>query len=227
METRLLEVRRLGRLGYAAGLELQKALETDVIARRERDFLLLLEHPHVFTIGRRAKENGVLAGAEILKSIGAEVFESNRGGKVTYHGIGQLVGYPIVNLSAHREDVHLYVRNLEEVLIRTLRDFGIESFRIEGLTGVHTTEGKIAAIGVHLKRWVTTHGFALNVNTDLSYFDWIIACEGEPVTSMERLLGHEIDLGEVEDRIVENFARVFEFDSVEELQKAIPAETLV
>ena len=224
MQKRLLEVRRLARVGYAAGLELQKTLETEVIAERKRDYLLLLEHPHTFTIGRRANENGVLANAEILKSIGAEVYETNRGGKVTYHGIGQLVGYPIINLSSYREDVHLYVRNLEEVLIRTLKDFGIESFRIEGLTGVHTKDGKVAAIGVHLKRWVTTHGFALNVNTDLSYFDWIIACEGEPVTTMDKLLGRELDLAEVEDKIVENFAEVFEFENVEELQMAISAE---
>jgi lipoyl(octanoyl) transferase len=223
MQNRLLEVQRMGRVRYADGLELQKTLETEVIAGRNRDYLLLVEHPHVFTIGRRAKENGVLASAEILKSIGAEVFETNRGGKVTYHGIGQMVGYPIINLSSFREDVHLYVRNLEEVLMRTMTDFGIESFPIEGLTGVHTAEGKVAAIGVHLKRWVTTHGFALNVNTDLSYFDWIIACEGEPVTSMERLLGRELDLREVEDRIIENFAAVFEFENVEERQKAIPA----
>ena len=224
MQKRLLEVRRLARVGYADGLALQKRLETEVITQRERDYLLLLEHPHTFTIGRRAKENGVLASAEILKSIGAEVFETNRGGKVTYHGIGQLVGYPIVNLSSYREDVHLYVRNLEEVLIRTLKDFGIESFRIEGLTGVHTKDGKVAAIGVHLKRWVTTHGFALNVNTNLSYFNWIIACEGEPVTSMDKLLGREIDLAEVEDKIVENFAEVFEFENVREAEKTIAAE---
>ena len=221
MQKRLLEVRRLGRVAYADGLELQKTLETEVIATRESDYLLLLEHPHTFTIGRRSKENGVLASAEILKSIGAEVYETNRGGKVTYHGIGQLVGYPIVNLSSYKEDVHLYVRNLEEVLIRTMADFGIESFRIENLAGVHTKDGKVAAIGVHLKRWVTTHGFALNVNTDLSYFDWIIACEGEPVTSMDKLLGREINLREVEDIVIKNFAKVFEFENVEELQKAI------
>ena len=209
MQKRRLEVRRLGRFGYAAGLELQKTLETEVIAERETDYLLLLEHPHTFTIGRRAKSDGVLATTEVLKTLGAEVFEINRGGKVTYHGLGQLVGYPIINLSASKEDVHKFVRDLEEVLIRTLADFGIESFRIEGLTGVHTKEGKVAAIGVHIKRWVTTHGFALNVNTDLSYFDWIIACEGEPVTSMERLLGREIALAEVEDKIIENFEEVF------------------
>ena len=214
MQKRILEVRRLGRVDYAGALELQRSFEREVIERREQDYLLLLEHPHTFTLGRRAKTDGVLATAEILKTLGAEVFETNRGGKVTYHGIGQLVGYPIINLSPDREDVHKYVRDLEEVLIRTMADFGIESFRIEGLTGVHTAEGKIAAIGVHIKRWVTTHGFALNVITDLSYFDWIIACEGEPVTSMERLLGREIGLAEVEDRIVENFAEVFGAEEV-------------
>lgn len=211
MPERVLEVRRLGRVAYAEALELQEELEQKVIAERKHDYFLLLEHPHVFTIGRRAKENGVLASPEVLKAIGAEVFVINRGGKVTYHGLGQIVGYPIINLSSYREDVHLYVRNLEEVLIKTLADFGIESFRIDGLTGVHTKEGKVAAIGVHLKRWVTTHGFALNVNTDLSYFNWIIACEGEPVTSMERLLDRELALGEVEDRLIANFLEVFEY----------------
>jgi len=217
MRERLLEVRRLGRFAYDDGLKLQKELEREVIERRERDFLLLLEHPHTFTLGRRAKMDGVLATAELLKSLDVSVFETNRGGKVTYHGLGQIVGYPIINLSAYKEDVHKYVRDLEEVLIRTMADFGIESFRIEGLTGVHTREGKIAAIGVHIKRWVTTHGFALNVNTDLSFFNWIIACEGEPVMSMEQLLGREIDLAEVEDKIIKNFAEVFEFKKVEEL----------
>ena len=188
---------------------MQKELEAEVIGTRQKDYVLLLEHPHTFTIGRRAKENGVLATAEMLRNLGIEVFETNRGGKVTYHGLGQIVGYPIVNLSPDREDVHKYVRDLEEVLIRTMADFGIEAFRIEGLTGVHTAEGKVAAIGVHIKRWVTTHGFALNVNTDLSYYNWIIACEGEPVTSMDRLLGREVSMVEVEDRLVLNFAEVF------------------
>ncbi len=210
MQKRLLEVRRLGKFSYAAGLELQNKLEAEVIAARERDYLLLLEHPHTFTLGRRAKNNGVLATAEDLKSLEAEVFETNRGGKVTYHGIGQIVGYPIVNLSPDREDVHKYVRDIEEVLIRTMADYNIEAFRIKGLTGVHTNDGKIAAIGVHLKRWVTTHGFALNVNTDLSYFNWIIACEGEPVTSLEKLLGTEIPLAEVEEKLIKNFTDVFE-----------------
>lgn len=209
MLKRTLEVRRLARQDYRTALGLQKELESEVIERRERDYLLLLEHPHTYTIGRRSKENGVLATAEVLKSIGAEVFETDRGGKVTYHGLGQVVGYPIISLSPDREDVHKYVRDIEEVLIRTMADYGIEAFRIEGLTGVHTTEGKVAAIGIHIKRWVTTHGFALNVNTDLSYFNWIIACEGEPVTSMERLLGREVPMAEVEDRLIRNFVDVF------------------
>ncbi len=214
MHERELEVRRLGLIGYGAAFELQKQLERDVIEKRERDYFLLLEHPHTFTVGRRAKEAGVLASAEILRAIGAEVFESDRGGKVTYHGLGQIVGYPIISLSPDREDVHKYVRDVEEVLIRTLADYEIEGFRIEGLTGVHTTEGKVAAIGIHIKRWVTTHGFALNVNTDLDYFNWIIACEGEPVTSMQRLLGRDVDMTEVEDRLVANFADVFQIGNV-------------
>lgn len=212
MPQRCLEVRRLGRVGYANALDLQKELETDVIARREQDYLLLLEHPHTFTLGRRSKDDGVLATAEMLKKLGVDVFEINRGGKVTYHGIGQLVGYPIISLSPEREDVHKYVRDIEEVLIRTMADFGIEAFRIEGLTGVHTVDGKVAAIGVHIKRWVTTHGFALNVNTDLSYYNWIIACEGEPVTSMDKLLGRDVDMAEVEDRIEANFKAVFGYE---------------
>lgn len=204
-----MEVRRLGRVAYSRALELQKELEAEVISTRERDYFLLLEHPNTFTIGRRSKENGVLATAEILRNLGIEVFETNRGGKVTYHGLGQIVGYPIVSLSPDREDVHKYVRDIEEVLIRTMADFGIGAFRIDGLTGVHTAEGKVAAIGVHIKRWVTTHGFALNVSTDLSYYNWIIACEGEPVTSMDRLLGREVSMAEVEDRLVAHFAMVF------------------
>jgi len=211
---RLLEVRRLGRVAYSIALDLQKQLEAEVIQGRGKGYLLLLEHPHVFTTGRRSKENGVLATADRMKDLGVEIYETDRGGKVTYHGLGQIVGYPIIPLSPDREDVHRYVRDIEEVIIRTMADFDIDAFRIEGLTGVHTSEGKVAAIGVHIKRWVTTHGFALNVNTDLSYYNWIIACEGEPVTSMERILGHEVDVAEVENRLVLNFETVFGYDSM-------------
>lgn len=221
MRERELQVRRLGRIDYDHGLILQKELESEVIERRKKDYLLLLEHPHTFTLGRRAKHDGILASADVLKKLGATVFETNRGGKVTYHGIGQIVGYPIIDLSAGRKDVHRYVRELEEVLIRTMADFSIEAFRIEGLTGVHTNDGKIAAIGVHIKRWVTTHGFALNVNTDLSFFDQIIACEGEPVVSMEQVLGRESELSEVEDRIIENFKVVFNYNDAIQIQNSV------
>ena len=224
MPERVLEVCRLGLIEYETALKLQKKAETAIIAGERRDTLFLLEHPHTYTLGRRAKENGILASAKVLETLGATVFETNRGGKVTYHGLGQIVGYPIINLSLFKEDVHLYVRNLEEVLIQTMTAFGIEAFRIKDLTGVHTREGKVAAIGVHLKRWVTTHGFALNVNTDLSYFNHIIACEGEPVTSMERLLDNDLTLTEVEDVIIKNFAKVFEFEQVVEVPKAISME---
>lgn len=221
MRQRCLEVRRLGRVGYEDALSLQKELETRVIERREKDHLLLLEHPHVYTLGRRSKGDGVLATAELLRARGVEVFEINRGGRVTYHGLGQVVGYPIISLSPDREDVHRYVRDLEEVLIRTMSDYEIDAFRIEGLTGVHTVEGKVAAIGVHIKRWVTTHGFALNVNTDLEFYDFIIACEGEPVTSMDKLLGREIDMAAVEDRIEANFREVFDYAAGEAETRAV------
>lgn len=211
-------------MDYATALDLQKKLEHEVIETRSQDYLLLLEHPHTFTLGRRSKYTGVLATAEILRNLGVEVFETDRGGKVTYHGIGQIVGYPIISLSPYREDVHKYVRDIEEVLIRTMADFDIEAFRIEGLTGVHTREGKIAAIGVHIKRWVTTHGFALNVNTDLSYYNWIIACEGEPVASMDRILGREVDMAAVEDRIVANFNDVFEYDEALSSSFSLPRQ---
>lgn len=209
MQERTLRVRRLGRMDYEAAYRVQKEVEAEVRARTAPDTLLLVEHPHVITLGRRASESAVLAAGDVLRERGVSVFESNRGGKATYHGLGQVVGYPVFNLSPDREDVHRYVRDLEEAIMRALSDFGIESFPIKGLTGVHTERGKVAAIGVHIARWVTTHGFALNVNTDLSYFDLIIACEGEAVTSMRELLGHELCLGEVEDRLVERIAEVF------------------
>ena len=211
MKERKLLVQRLGLVDYESALALQKQTEQAVKTGAQPDTLLLLEHPHTLTIGRRGDSSAIFLDEEQLKRQNVTLFETNRGGKVTYHGLGQVVGYPIINLSPDREDVHRYVRDLEEVLIRTLRDFGIESFRIDGLTGVHTQRGKVAAIGVHIARWITTHGFALNVNTDLSYFNLIIACEGEPVTSMEVLLGDETPLSTVEDRLVANFAEVFEF----------------
>jgi lipoyl(octanoyl) transferase len=187
MKERKLLVQKMGRVDYAAALIAQKETEQLVKNGEQPDTLILLEHPHTLTIGRRGDSASVLLNESELSARGVTLFETNRGGKVTYHGLGQIVGYPIINLSPDRQDVHRYVRDLEEVIIRTLRDFGIEGFRIEGLTGVHTTRGKVAAIGVHIARWVTTHGFALNVNTDLSYFNLIIAYEGGRRLAAKRL----------------------------------------
>ena len=194
---------------YGAALEVQKETERAVCSGEQPDTLLFVEHPHVLTIGRRATQSGIVVPSELLDDLGVSVFESNRGGKVTYHGLGQLVGYPIINLSPDRKDVYRYVRDLEDVLMKSLSDFNIEGFRIKGLTGVHTAQGKIAAIGVHIARWITTHGFAVNVNTDLSFFDLIIACEGEPVTSMQKELGRDVELSQVEESIISRFAEVF------------------
>jgi lipoyl(octanoyl) transferase len=224
MTQRTLRVLRLGRVEYGAALAIQKETERMVLAREQPDTLILLEHPHTLTLGRGATSAGIVAPRETLAERGVTVFETNRGGKVTYHGLGQVVGYPVINLSPEREDVHRYVRDLEEVLMRALADFGIEGRRIKGLTGVHTARGKVAAIGVHIARWVTTHGFALNVNTDLSFFDLIIACEGEPVTSMRELLGRDLDMREVEDRLAARFAEVFEMTLEEMAQER--AETV-
>ena len=203
---------KLGRVEYGEALGIQQETELAVKQGDQPDTLLLLEHPHTLTVGRRGDSTGILMSPELLTVRGVAVFETNRGGKITYHGLGQVVGYPIISLSPDREDVHRYVRDLEEVLIRTLADYRIDAFRLEGLTGVHTTRGKVAAIGVHIARWITTHGFALNVNTDLSFFNLIIACDGEQVTSMEDLLGREIDMHEVEDRLAARFAEVFEME---------------
>lgn len=226
MKERELLVRRLGRVEYAAALALQKETERAVVTGQQPDTLLLLEHPHTLTIGRRGNNSGILLPQDVLEARGVTVFETNRGGKITYHGVGQIVGYPVINLSPEREDVHRYVRDLEEVLIRAMADFGVEAFRIQGLTGVHTEQGKVAAIGVHIARWVTTHGFALNVNTDLSFFKLIVACEGEPVTSMQELLGREVSLEEVEDRVISRFSEVFKMPlSDKDWESAVPTES--
>ena len=222
MRQRTLKVERLGRVEYGAALDIQKQTERAVLTGERPDTLLLLEHPLTLTLGRRATEGGIIASAAVLDARGVTVFETNRGGRVTYHGLGQIVGYPIVKLSPDREDVHRFVRDLEEVLIRAMGDFDIEAFHIQGLTGVHTPRGKVAAIGIHIARWVTTHGFALNVSTDLGYFNLIIACQGEAVTSMKELLGREVEMSTVEDRIIEHFAEVFEMELEKVTCKAAP-----
>jgi lipoyl(octanoyl) transferase len=196
---------------YARGLELQERLVADRQAGRIPDQLLLLEHDPVFTLGRNARAANVLLPAEALRERGFEVFETGRGGDVTYHGPGQVVGYPILDLAPDRRDVHRYVRDLEEVMMRTCADYGLEASRLEGLTGTWLGDEKIGAIGVRIARWVTSHGFAFNVGTDLSAFDLIVPCgiRERGVTSLERRLGHPVPLDEVMDRLAAHFAAVF------------------
>jgi len=212
----VLEVRRLGRLSYAEGLELQAKL----VARRQAgevpDTLLLLEHEPVFTLGRSARRENVLLSEEALRERGFALFDTGRGGDVTYHGPGQVVGYPILDLSPDRRDVHRYVRDLEEVMIRTCADYGVRAGRVAGLTGTWVGEEKIGAIGVRIARWVTSHGFAFNVSTDLAPFSLIVPCgiQNRGVTSLERLLGRSVPLDEVMDRLTAHLAAVFQREVV-------------
>jgi lipoyl(octanoyl) transferase len=212
MTRRDLVVSRPGRVSYARGLEIQAALVAKRQAGAVPDQLLLLEHDPVFTLGRNARHENMLFPAEVLRARGFEVFETGRGGDVTYHGPGQVVGYPILDLSPDRCDVHRYVRDLEEVMVRTCADYGVAAGRVEGLTGTWVGTDKIGAIGVRIARWVTSHGFAFNVATDLSAFGLIVPCgiRGRGVTSLERLLGHPVPLDGVMDRLAGHLASVFE-----------------
>ncbi len=206
----------LGRAAYEPALRLQERLREEVkAAPHERAYLILVEHdPPVITLGRRADAAHVTASREHLASEGVEVHESGRGGDVTYHGPGQLVAYPIIRLDLHGRDVHRYLRDLEEVLIRVLARFGIEGTRAEGMTGVWVGAEKVAAIGVAIRRWVTWHGLAVNVDTPLDRFDLIVPCgiRGRRVTSLGRLLGRPITVAEVKPHLVECMVEVFGFD---------------
>jgi len=207
---RPLEVRHLGRVPYAHGLDLQARLVAERQEGRIPDTLLLLEHDPVFTLGRNARLEHVLRSPEALKAQGFDVFETGRGGDVTYHGPGQVVGYPILDLSPDRCDVHRYVRDLEEVMIRTCADYGIEAGRVAGMTGAWVGDEKIGAIGVRIARWVTSHGFALNVSTDLAPFGMIVPCgiRGRGVTSLERRLSRPVAAEEVAARLPRHLASV-------------------
>jgi lipoyl(octanoyl) transferase len=206
-----LDVRPLGRLGYARALELQAQLVADRQAGRVPDTLLLLEHDPVFTLGRNTRRENLLFAEDALRERGFDVFETGRGGDVTYHGPGQVVGYPILELPPERRDVHRYVRDLEEVMIRTCRDYGIAAGRVKGLTGCWVGEEKIGAIGVRIARWVTCHGFALNVANDLAPFGLIVPCgiRDRGVTSIEKHLGARVATSEVLLRLAEHLAQVF------------------
>src|SRR5687767_11308961 len=203
----------LGRVSYTEALELQRTLARDRISGViPQDVLLLAEHPPVVTLGRSSKGKHLLASPEFLASRGVEVFEVERGGDVTFHGPGQLVGYPILDLKRHRQDLHWYLRQVEESLIRALAGHGIVANRQAGQTGVWTGGRKIASIGVHAREWVTWHGFALNVSTDLSWFELMVPCgiAGVTMTSIERETGEPVLLDVVADRVISSFSEVFD-----------------
>lgn len=221
----------LGLLPYGPACDLQR----EVVAARKAglvpDVLLLCEHPHVITLGRNGQRENLRASKQLLARMNVEFHSTDRGGDITYHGPGQIVGYPILDLAEHRRDVRWYVSQLEEAMIRASADFGVATKRIEGLHGVWvdtpTGEEKLAALGVHLSRWVTSHGFAYNVSTDLYFFDLIVPCgiAEKNATSLERILGRSVRSEEVKARLVEHFGKVFERAvrdiSFEKLQQAL------
>ncbi len=209
--TRSLSCYDLGTVKYSDAWELQKELYRLRLNGEIPDTLLLLEHPHVYTLGKAANKENVIAKPEFIQSHGIEIFEIDRGGDVTYHGPGQIVGYAILNLAEWKKDAHEYLRAIEETIIRTCADYGIETKRHPEYTGVWRGDNKICAIGVKISRWITMHGFAFNVNTDLDLFNGIIPCgiKEKGVTSLSRELNRGISLHEVKKKIVKNFAKVF------------------
>jgi lipoyl(octanoyl) transferase len=223
--SRVLRWSYLGRVGYAEATLLQQALRDRVRRGTGREHLLLLEHPHVYTLGRSAASSDIVAPPDWLRERGVEVATSNRGGQVTYHGPGQLVGYPIIDLDPDRRDVRRYVRDLQEVLVRTLAEQGVDAHARESPEiGVWVAAAKIASIGVHLSRWITTHGFALNLGTDLEYFQGIVPCglAGVRMTSVEVVTGVRPELADVATRLAAHFGAVFE----RQLERAPAASVL-
>lgn len=230
----------LGLIPYQQAWELQKRVVAARKAGAIEDVLLFCEHPHVITIGRSGNRANLLASENVLRQKGVEYFETSRGGDITYHGPGQIVGYPILNLGAIRRDVVWYVRMLEQVMIRATADLGINATRVAGKTGIWTSqsgvEEKLAAIGIHISRWVTSHGFAYNVATDLRYFELIVPCgiADRKATSLEKLLGRSVSLGQVQPLLAKHLGDVFGFtvrpaqrqELFEKLQEFEPALTV-
>lgn len=227
MQNRLVYLKRLGRIGYEPAWQYQTKLFEKIIQKKlsgeksTENHLLFCEHPSVYTLGKSGKMEHLLISEMELRQKGIEFFKINRGGDITYHGIGQVVGYPILDLENFSTDIHWYMRSLEEVVIRSLLELGIKADRIKGLTGVwvdiQQNPRKICAMGVKTSRWVTMHGFALNVNTDLHFFDYIIPCgiSDKGVTSIQRELGEAVPLEKVEELLIKYFAEVFGAEIVE------------
>ena len=230
----------VGRIAYGPAFDLQREIVTARKSGAVPDILLFCEHPHVITLGRNGQRENLLANANVLKQMNVEFYETDRGGDITYHGPGQIVGYPILDLAQHKRDVRWYVEQLEEVMIRTAADYGLAARRILCRHGIwidapseHASAGaaqpsetksspalgneeKLAALGVHLSRWVTSHGFAFNVSTDLRYFDLVVPCgiKGKRATSLERALGHAVSIDEARNRLAHHFAEIFQADAL-------------
>ena len=226
---RIFDYSDLGLIDYKQAWDLQKEI-FDLRLRNEiNDTFFLLEHPHTYTLGKVAEKENLISSESQLKELGISVYEIDRGGDITYHGPGQIVGYPIIKLSDWKEDTHQYLRGLEEVIILTCREYGIETERNSKYTGVWIGERKIAAIGIKVSRWITMHGFAFNINTDLSYFGGIIPCgiKDKDVTSLQRELGREINVDEVKEKLIKNFKIVFDYtDFVEKSKEKFLQTTL-
>ena len=203
-------IRIPGLSDYNETWEMQRKISSEVLSG-EDDTLILTEHPKVITIGRAGGDDNLLTPPEELENLGFRIVHTNRGGDITYHGPGQLIIYPIFNLKRHYLDVHRFLRDIEEVAIKVLENYDITGKRVEGKTGVWTEQGKIASIGFHVKKWVTTHGMSLNVNVDLNDFNHIIACgiEGANAASIEKLIGRKVDFDEVVDRVIDAVHEVF------------------
>ncbi len=218
----------LGLIDYKQAWDLQYETFAKRLKDETEDTLFLLQHPHTYTLGKVAGKENLLLNDEQLKELGISVHEIDRGGDITYHGPGQIVGYPIIKLSNWKEDTHAYLRALEEVIIKTCDEYGLRSFRNSKYTGVWVGNRKIAAIGVRISRWVTMHGFAFNVNTDLSYFGGIIPCgiKDKDVTSLQSELGKEINLNGVNMKLVSNFEKVFNYSCVREFPEKYFLQTV-
>ncbi|MCZ7603838.1 MAG: lipoyl(octanoyl) transferase LipB [Melioribacteraceae bacterium] len=202
-------------IDYDKAWDLQKEIFKLRTGDEINDTFFLLEHPHTYTLGKTADKKNLISNEAFLNKYGIKVYDIDRGGDITYHGPGQIVGYPIIKLSEWKEDTHLYLRNLEQIIIDVCSDYGLQTGRIDGLTGVWIEDRKIAAIGIKVSRWVTMHGFAFNINTDLNLFNGIIPCgiTNKKVTSLQHELGKEVGINEVKEKLVEKFKHAFSYDT--------------
>ena len=223
MENRILTYCNLGITDYKEAWDLQRLIFNQVVSGESLDTFILLEHPNTYTLGKIGDKKNLIGSSKYLGENNISVYEIDRGGDITYHGPGQIVGYPIINLENWKKDTHKYLRALEEVIILTCKNYGLDAIRNPKYTGVWIGDKKIAAIGIKISRWVTMHGFAFNVNTDLSLYNGIVPCgiKDKEVTSLQKGLNREINISEVKVALLENFKLVFNYESVKEINEAV------